>query len=195
MSNQLLWYTTRGTGAVTLVLLSAVVILGVLGVRRFETVGWPRFLTTALHENLALTALALLAIHIVTAAVDPFTSLGWMPVVIPFSSYYRTLWLGLGTIAAELFAALIVTSLLRGRIGPRTWKAVHWLAYACWPIALVHGIGTGTDARSLWLVAIQVVCGIAVAVAVALRLLRPPVDPLAADRARFRERVTREAPK
>ncbi len=192
MSNQVLWYATRGTGAVTLVLFTLVVMLGILGVRRFETAGWPRFLTTALHENLALTALVLLAVHIVTAVVDPFTALGWLPVLVPFNSYYRTFWLGLGTIAMELFVALIITSLLRDRIGPVVWRTIHWLAYACWPIALLHGIGTGTDARSAWLIAIQVSCGVAVAVSIAIRLLAPTPDPLAADRARFRERVKRE---
>ncbi len=191
MSNQVLWYTTRGTGAVTLILLTGVVVLGILGVRRFETAGWPRFLTTALHENLALTALVLLAVHIVTAVVDPFTSLGWVPVLIPFGSYYRTFWLGLGTIAFELFVALIVTSLVRDRLGPVVWKTIHWFAYACWPIALLHGIGTGTDAGSAWLVTIQVLCALAVLISVGFRFLSPPADPLAADRARFRERVTR----
>ncbi len=191
MNNQVLWYTTRGTGAVTLILLTGVVVLGILGVRRFETAGWPRFLTTALHENLALTALVLLAVHIVTAVVDPFTSLGWVPVLIPFGSYYRTFWLGLGTIAFELFVALIVTSLVRDRLGPVVWKTIHWFAYACWPIALLHGIGTGTDAGSAWLVTIQVLCALAVLISVGFRFLSPPADPLAADRARFRERVTR----
>ena len=195
VSNQILWYATRGTGAVTLVLLTGVVVLGVLGVQRFETEGWPRFLTTALHRNLALTALALLVIHIVTAVTDPFTALGWLPVLLPFSSYYRTFWLGLGTIAFELFAALIVTSLLRRFIGQAAWKSIHWLAYACWPIALLHGIGTGTDAKSGWLIAIQVTSGLAVLIAVAVRLFAPSPDPLAADRARFRERVRREISK
>ena len=195
MSNQLLWYTTRGAGAVTLLLLSTVVVLGILGARRFEAPGWPRFLTTALHENVALLALAMLTVHVVTAVVDPFTHLGLTPVVIPFGSYYRTFWLGLGTVAAELFAALIVTSLLRGRLGPRLWKTVHWLAYACWPIALLHGFGTGTDAFSMWLLTVQGICMVGVAVALGVRLLALPADPLAADRERFRRRVTRELPR
>lgn len=195
MSNQLLWYTTRGAGAITLVLLTGVVVLGVLGVRRFEAPGWPRFLTTGLHRNLALLGLAMLVIHIVTAVVDPFTHLGWVPVLIPFGSYYRTFWLGLGTIAAELIAALVVTSLLRDRLGARVWRGVHWSAYACWPIALLHGFGAGTDAFSTWLLAIQAICIIAAAIALGVRLFARPVDPLDADRARFRERVSRELPR
>src|SRR6476661_2013856 len=114
MNDTVLWYTTRGAGAVSLVLLSAVVVLGVLSTLRFETASWPRFLTTGLHRNIALTALVFLALHIVTAVVEPFTHLGWLSAVVPFSSYYRTFWLGLGTISFELLFAIVVTSLARG---------------------------------------------------------------------------------
>src|SRR4029077_168305 len=130
MNDTILWYTTRGAGAVSLVLLSAVVVLGVLSTLRFEIASWPRFLTTGLHRNLSLTALVFLALHIITAVVDPFTHLGWLPAVIPFSSYYRTFWLGLGTSAVELMVAISVTSLVRGLIGHAAWRAIHWLSYA-----------------------------------------------------------------
>jgi sulfoxide reductase heme-binding subunit YedZ len=192
MSDTLLWYTTRGAGVVSLLLLSAVVVLGVLSVRRFETAGWPRFLTVGLHRNLSLLAVVFLLIHIVTAVVDPFTNLGWAAAAIPFSSYYRTFWLGLGTVAAELMAAIVVTSLLRRWIGAWAWRLVHWLAYASWPIAVVHGWGTGTDSGAAWLLAIQVLCILAVGLAVLARLVTGSPDPLATDRAAFRDRVRRQ---
>ena len=191
MNNTILWYTTRGAGTVSLVLLSTVVVLGVLSSLRFESSSWPRFLTTGLHRNVALTTLVFLALHIVTAVVDPFTHLGWLAALVPFSSYYRTFWLGLGVIAFELLIAISVTSLARGLIGHSAWRAIHWLTYASWPVAVLHGFGTGTDTWSSWMLAIDVVCIFAVAVAVTARLLARPPDPLAADRARFRERVTR----
>jgi DMSO/TMAO reductase YedYZ heme-binding membrane subunit len=195
MNNTILWYTTRGAGAVSLVLFSAVVVLGVLSSLRFEVPSWPRFLTTGLHRNLALTAVVFLALHIVTAVVDPFTHLGWLAAVIPFSSYYRTFWLGLGVIAFELLIAITVTSLMRGLIGRSAWRAIHWLSYASWPIAVVHGFGTGTDTLSGWMLAIDVVCISVVVVSVGARLLLRSPDPLAADRARFRERVSRKVVK
>jgi methionine sulfoxide reductase heme-binding subunit len=195
MNDTILWYTTRGAGAVSLVLLSAVVVLGVLSTLRFETATWPRFLTTGLHRNVSLTAVVFLALHIVTAVVDPFTHLGWLAAVVPFSSYYRTFWLGLGVIAFELLAAVSVTSLIRGFIGHRAWRAVHWLAYASWPVAVVHSFGTGTDAWSAWMIVIDVVCILAVLGAVVARLSTRSPDPLAADRAEFRERVSRNLPR
>ncbi len=180
MNNQLLWYTTRGAGAVSLVLLSAVVCLGLLARARVEARGWPRFLTAALHRDISLMSLVFLALHIVTAVVDPYTHLG-VGALVPFGSYYRTFWLGLGAVAVELMLAVIATSLLRHVIGVRLWRGVHWLAYAAWPLAVAHGLGTGTDAFSRWLLGITVVCVTAVLGALAWRLLSPG-DPLAGER-------------
>ena len=175
----------------SLILLSAVVILGVLSSLRVQSAGWPRFLTTGLHRNLALMTVVFLALHIVTAVVDPFTHLGWLVAVVPFSSYYRTLWLGLGTIAFELLAAIVVTSLLRGFIGPAAWRAVHWLAYGSWPIAVIHGFGTGSDSLSVWFLVLSIACIGAVVMAVVYRLMYRSGDPLSAARTEFRAGVAR----
>jgi methionine sulfoxide reductase heme-binding subunit len=178
MNNQLLWYATRGAGAVTLILLSGVVILGLAARTRFERRGWPRFLSATLHRDLALMALVFLGLHIVTAVVDPFTHLGIVAATVPFGSYYRTIWLGLGTVSFELILAIIVTSLFRRVIGHRFWRSIHWLAYAAWPVAVLHGIGTGTDAFSWWMLGITAVCVVAVIAAVVWRLSAAPGDPL-----------------
>ena len=174
-------------------MLTGVVVLGVLSSLRFQASGWPRFLTTGLHRNVALLTLVFLGLHIVTAVVDPFTHLGWLAAVVPFSSYYRTVWLGLGTIAAELLVAIIITSLLRGLIGHAAWRAIHWLAYASWPIGVVHGLGTGTDTWSAWFLGLTCLCIGLVGLAVIYRLVAKPSDPLAAPRATFRAGVERKS--
>jgi sulfoxide reductase heme-binding subunit YedZ len=191
MNDTLLWYTTRGAGTVSLIMLTGVVLLGVLSTTRFQTQRWPRFLTTGLHRNVALLALVFLGIHIVTAVVDPFTHLGWLAAVIPFSSYYRTFWLGLGVIAFELFIAIVVTSLVRGYIGHSVWRAIHWLTYASWPVAVVHGLGTGTDVWSAWFFSITAACVGIVVFAVVYRLLTRSPDPLTTARTAFRSAVER----
>jgi sulfoxide reductase heme-binding subunit YedZ len=178
MSSQALWFATRAAGVVSLLLLTAVVVMGQLARLRVQSASWPRFLSVDLHRNLALLSLVFLAIHIVTAVVDPFTSLGVAPVVLPFGSSYRRFWLGLGTVAFELIVALIATSLLRARVGFRIWRAIHWLSYAVWPIAVVHGLGTGTDSTSAWMLGVTGVCVAAVAVVTFWRLLSAPLDPL-----------------
>jgi methionine sulfoxide reductase heme-binding subunit len=175
--NTVLWYATRGAGAVSLVLLSAVVVLGVLSTLRVQSDGWPRFLTSGLHRNLALTAVVFLALHIVTAVVDPYTHLGFASAVIPFSSYYRTFWLGLGVIAFELLLAIAITSLLRRFVGQASWRAIHWFAYAAWPVAVLHGFGTGTDSWSAWFLLLAAASVGAVAIAVLFRLTAVPSDP------------------
>ena len=129
---------------------------------RWHSAALPRFLTAQLHRNLALLSLVFLAVHIVTAIVDPFTSLGWLTVLVPFSSPYRQIWLGLGVVSIDLGVAVIITSLLRDRVGYRVWRTVHWLAYAAWPMAILHGFGTGTDSFAPWLLAIEGLCLVAV---------------------------------
>lgn len=168
------WYATRASGVVSLVLLTFVVALGIAGSLRLRSDRWPRFLVTGLHRNLTLLTLVFLAGHIVTTLLDSFTPIGLRDAFIPFLASYRPIWLGLGAVAFDLLLALTVTSLLRARVGYRTWRSLHWLAYAAWPVALAHGLGTGSDARFGWLQALAVGCVLLVAVALASRLYRSP---------------------
>lgn len=195
MSDTLLWYTTRGAGAVTEILLTCVVVLGILTVLRVQGASWPAFVTTGLHRNLALMTVVFLALHIVTAVVDPFTNLGWAAAFIPFASYYRTFWLGLGVISFELVLAIVVTSLVRSWLGHRAWRAVHWLTYAAWPVGIAHGLGTGTDTWSAWMLGISAACVAAVVFAVTWRLVATSRDPLEAARLGFRAAVDRRDPR
>ncbi|MDX6665372.1 MAG: methionine sulfoxide reductase heme-binding subunit [Solirubrobacteraceae bacterium] len=166
-----LWYLARGTGAVTLVLLSLSVILGITGtLRRQPTSRVPRFLVDGLHRNVSLLVLVLLAAHILTSVLDPFAHIHLLDAVIPLHSSYRPLWLGFGALAFDLLLALTITSVLRRRLGLRVWKAVHWAAYACWPVAVLHGLGTGSDAKAGWLQALTAVCVLGVVAAIGARL-------------------------
>jgi methionine sulfoxide reductase heme-binding subunit len=164
-----LWYLTRGTGAVALLLLTAGVVLGIAGSTRWRSGRMPRFLVTGLHRNVTLLAVALVGVHVVTTVADGFAPIGLKDAILPFLSPYRPVWLGLGAVAFDLLLALIVTSLLRTRLGVGTWRAVHWLAYAAWPVALVHALGTGSDARAGWLGFLAITCTGAVVVVVLWR--------------------------
>ena len=165
-----LWYATRGTGVVALLLLTATVVLGIAGTARFEAPRWPRIMTAGLHRHLSLLAVAFVAVHVVTTVLDPFAPIGWTAAVVPFTSSYRPLWLGLGTVAFDLLLAVLVTSLLRARLGYRSWRAAHRLSYACWPVALWHGLGTGTDSRQPLMLALDAGCVAAVACVVGWRI-------------------------
>jgi phage terminase large subunit-like protein len=168
-----LWYLTRGTGLVTLVLLTVSVVLGIVQVRRWTPGATPRFIVVSLHRAVSLLVVALLGIHVLTAVLDSFAPIRPIDAVLPFAGSYRPLWLGFGALALDLLVAITITSLLRHRLGLRAWRGVHWLAYACWPVAVVHGWGTGSDVRTTWMLAVTLGCAAAVAAAVAWRLAAP----------------------
>ena len=152
-------------------------VLGVLGTIRWRSERWPRFLVAGLHRNLTLFAIAFVVVHVVTTVADGYAPIRLVDAVVPFISPYRPVWLGLGALAFDLLLALTLTSLLRARVGLRMWRAVHWLAYAAWPLALVHGLGTGSDSRVGWLAILTLGCAAAVAAAVVVRLLRAQARP------------------
>jgi predicted ferric reductase len=170
-ASKLDWYLTRSTGAVALLLLSGSVALGVADVQRLGTPGWPRFVLDSLHRNVSLLAVVFLLAHILTAVLDSFAPISLMAAFVPFIGSYRPLWLGLGAVAFDLTLALILTSVLRQRIGYAGWRATHWLAYACWPIALLHSLGTGSDVKSSWLLMLTVACLALVLAAALARVL------------------------
>jgi sulfoxide reductase heme-binding subunit YedZ len=165
-----MWYATRASGYTALLLLSASVVLGVLTSSRETRRDWPRFVVQSLHRNLSLLVGVFLIIHILTSVIDPFAKLNFIDAFVPFVATYRPLWLGLGVVGFELLIAITATSLMRHRLGWRSWRFVHLFAYASWPIAVVHGLGTGTDTKSLWALLLVAVCVVAVLAAVTWRL-------------------------
>jgi sulfoxide reductase heme-binding subunit YedZ len=165
------WYLTRSTGSVALLLLTGALALGIADVRRWATPAWPRFVVDGLHRNASLLALVFLGLHILTAVLDSYAPISLTAAFVPFVSSYRPLWLGLGAIACDLMLAVILTSLLRHRIGHAGWRATHWLVYACWPVALLHSLGTGSDVKSTWLLALAIACLALVVGAILVRVL------------------------
>ena len=140
-----LWYLTRSTGLVALVLLTATVVLGVVASVGWTTERWPRFLSQGVHRNLSLFCVGFVALHVVTTVSDGYVPIGFADAFLPFLTPYRPLWVGLGALAFDLLLVVLVTSALRHRIGYDSWRFVHWLAYLCWPIAMFHSLGSGSD--------------------------------------------------
>jgi methionine sulfoxide reductase heme-binding subunit len=167
------WYLLRATGVVSLVLLTAVLVLGIATFRRYRPARTPRFVTAEVHRALALLSVVFVGAHVLTAVVDPYAIVGVSAVVVPFVAGRSAFWVGLGALSLDVTAALIVSSLLRARLSPRVWRDVHRLAYLAWPLALAHSFGTGTDASSLWLDAIGAGCVVAVAASLLWRAAAP----------------------
>jgi sulfoxide reductase heme-binding subunit YedZ len=165
-----LWYFGRATGFVALVLLSAVVVLGILGPLRIASVAWPRYAIRTVHRDASLLALLVIAIHVIVLVLDSDVSIPIASALLPWESSYAPFWTGLGAVAFDLLIAIVISSLMRRRLGYRAWRSVHWLAYAIWPIALAHGLGAGSDSRSAWALGLRIACVTAIAIAVAMRL-------------------------
>ena len=168
--NTAFWYASRATGIVALLLLTAVLVLGILVNRQGRLPGLPRFAVTDLHRNLSLLSVAFIVVHVLTAVADTYVHIPLISAVIPFTSGYERLWLGLGAISLDLMAAMIVTSLLRGRLNRVVWKAIHLLAYASWPVAFAHSVGSSTDLQRGWMLDMAIGCAVVVAAAVIWRL-------------------------
>jgi sulfoxide reductase heme-binding subunit YedZ len=165
-----LWYLTRGTGAVSFLLLTASVVLGILHSVRWAPGHTPRFVVHDLHRNISLMVIVFIVIHVATAVVDGFAPIRWLDAIVPFSSAYRTAWLGLGAVAFDVLLAVVVTSLLRSRMGFHVWKGIHWAAYGSWAIAIFHGLGVGSDTRQTWMLGLVAGSVIIVAVATTWRV-------------------------
>jgi DMSO/TMAO reductase YedYZ heme-binding membrane subunit len=119
-------------------------------------------------------ALVFLGIHVVASVLDTYVHVGLVSVILPFTSSFKPFWTGLGAVAVDLLAAVAVSSALRQRIAPQLWRSLHWLAYACWPVAMAHALGAGKSFR-FDLAAADESDALAQATVVADRLLANPV--------------------
>jgi methionine sulfoxide reductase heme-binding subunit len=171
LNDPAIWYLLRASGVVALILFTLVSALGIATTRRFRALRLPRFVTLGLHRNVSLLAVVFLGVHILTALADSYAKVGIAQALAPLPSAKYGLWLGMGALSLDLLAAVVVTSLLRQRLGSRAWKSVHWLAYASWPLAFAHSVGMGTDKAAGWFLDTGLACAGLIAITVAWRLL------------------------
>ena len=172
-----LWYAGRGAGVVAFVLLSGVLVLGIVIWSARPLPGLPRFAVVALHRSIALLAVVFVAVHVLTLRLDPYAELSWLDLVLPTGRTLHPVGYGLGAVALDLIAAVVVTSLVRTRLSPRWWRRIHGLSYVLWVVALVHVVLSGTDIGTTWLVGTLLVAGIAVVVAAGSRWLAEEGEP------------------
>ncbi|MDX6327454.1 MAG: hypothetical protein QOK15_3808 [Nocardioidaceae bacterium] len=165
-----LWYLGRGTGMVALLLLTLTLVLGIVTRSGRSGGTLPRFGIAELHRTASLTATGLVLVHMGTLLIDPFSHLRVVDLFVPFLGQFKPLWQGLGTLAFDLLVLLVGSSLLRHRLGQRTFRAVHWTAYALWPVAFLHALGNGTDSATTWFRAAALACAVAVAIAAGWRV-------------------------
>lgn len=168
-SSPAIWYAARASGVAAYVVLSAVVAIGLGLGGKVQSTRWPRFSVEGIHRFGGLLVGSLIAVHVATIAVDSFLPFSIGQLLVPFTASYRPLWTGLGIAAAELLLALAITNHYRRRLPYGFWRAAHYLNFAVWSLASLHGLFAGTDRGAVWL---AILYGASVATVAALALWR-----------------------
>ena len=173
-SSSLLWYTTRASGIVSLLLLTAVMVGGIMTATRVGGGTVPRFAVNEVHRRISLITMIFIVLHIVTTLVDSYVNVNVVAAVIPFTSQYKTLKVALGAVAFDLMLAITITSLVKQKISHTLWRTIHWASYLAFPIAVLHEIMIGTDFRFAWMILLTVACVGVVAAALVWRFWAHP---------------------
>ncbi len=167
------WYAARAGGVVAYVLLTIGVLLGLSMSSRRRLPRWPRVALEDLHRHAGLLTGTFVTIHVLTIAIDSYLPFSLPSLIVPFIAHYRPLWTGIGIVAAELLIALAITNRLRTRrLSYRAWRRIHYLNFAVWIGATVHGLGSGTDRSTVWLLAIEAIAIVSVVTLTGWRILR-----------------------
>jgi hypothetical protein len=136
-------------GVFALVALTASVAAGLAAADRVIMTAGGRIAAQAAHRAASFAAVAFLAVHITVEVLAGRSRAA--DAVVPFLDHGRTFYLGLGTVASDLLVLIMVTGLLRGRFAAVRpawlWRALHAVAYLCWPLAIVHGLLAGRTAK------------------------------------------------
>ncbi|MGZ4430249.1 MAG: ferric reductase-like transmembrane domain-containing protein [Gaiellales bacterium] len=163
------WYAARAAGIVAYLLLTAVVAMGIGLASKLQTARWPRFAVEDVHRFGGLLVGSFIAIHVATIAIDAYLPFSLTQLAVPLTATYRPLWTALGIVAAELLVALAVANHYRRRMPYRVWRTSHYLNFAVWVAATLHGLGSGTDRSAPWMIGLYAGAVSLVAVAVLWR--------------------------
>jgi sulfoxide reductase heme-binding subunit YedZ len=168
-SSPAIWYAARASGVAAYVVLSVVVSLGLTLGGKAQNRRWPRFSLEDVHRFGGLLVGSLIGVHVLAIAADSFLPFSLTQLIVPFTSTYRPLWTGLGIAAAEILLALAITNHYRRRLPYSFWRKAHYLNFAVWGFASLHGLMAGTDRGAAWL---AILYGVSVATVLMLLLWR-----------------------
>jgi sulfoxide reductase heme-binding subunit YedZ len=170
-ANYIWWLVSRAAGIVALALISLAVLIGLtMATKILQRPGLGRKLTR-LHEHVALVALGAITVHGASLLGDRWLHAGVEGLLVPFAIGYRPLYVGLGIIGAYLAALLGLSFYVRRRIGTRLWRKLHRATVIVWVLGVVHTIGAGSDASTIWLRVTMIVTGAPIVFLALLRLL------------------------
>lgn len=157
-----LWYTTRATGIVTLVLFTLVVTLGTLVSNRIGGTMVGRFELNELHRSISIVAMIFLAIHVLTTIVDSYVSTGIISIIVPMTSQFKRVSVALGAVGFDLIVAVWLSSIMKSRIENRSWRFIHWFSWLAFTASIAHAYLTGTDTKDGAGLVLVIVCSLIV---------------------------------
>ena len=149
ISSHIWWYLGRSSGLVAFWLLFASVALGLaVSSRVFDGVlGRPWVFE--FHKFLSIVVLAMMTFHALIMLPDPYAGFTLRELLIPFQSHYRDNAMAAGIITLYASALISFSFYVKGVIGQRTWRLLHWLTFALFIGAIAHGVFAGTDSKRL----------------------------------------------
>ncbi|MFN2134968.1 MAG: ferric reductase-like transmembrane domain-containing protein [Candidatus Promineifilaceae bacterium] len=156
MGSKTPWHLSRAAGTVAYLLLAGSTIWGLLLSSKIVKEAVPAALSLAMHNVLSWLALAFAGLHAVVLLLDNYYEYRLPHLVIPFIGPYRPGWVGLGIIGFYLIALLNISFQFRQRIGQKRWRTLHYLSFAVFVLATVHGIGSGTDSTKAGMQAVYI---------------------------------------
>lgn len=144
------WHAERITAFLAYLALAGSVTWGLLVSTRIADALFHRPVTVTLHKDLAAIGLGLAAIHGALLGLDHSMPFSPVQIAVPFTAPYAAGYVALGQVGLYLMLAIVASFYVRGRIGPRVWRRLHYVSFAAFAFATVHGIGAGTDRGDLW---------------------------------------------
>jgi hypothetical protein len=172
LDHTLSWEIARVGGLVAYLLATASVVLGLLLSLGVRSQRWPRFVTNELHRFLSVLTLIFVAVHTLAVLIDPFTAFTPAELLVPLVAHYRPLWIAMGIVSGYLAIAVWASEYVRGRIGYAWWRRFHYLSFGVFVLGALHGLGTGSDTREWWALALYGATIAAVLVLVGWRVVR-----------------------
>ena len=143
------WLTSRAAGVVAFLALTLDVATGLFVSTGVVDRWLPRARSVELHRTLSSAALGLVAVHALSLTLDSFMRFDVIDALLPFTSGYRPIAVGLGVLAAQGALALHASFQLRRRIGGKTWRKLHYASFFVYVAALLHGVLAGSDTGAL----------------------------------------------
>jgi methionine sulfoxide reductase heme-binding subunit len=189
-TQQVFWFASRAFGIVAMLGLGVSVAVGLAMAGRLgQRPGLPAKLRQ-FHEPLTLVTLGLIVAHAGLLLFDQYLRPGLAGITLPFTLAYRPAFTGTGIIAGWLAAILGLSFYCRKRIGTKTWRFMHRFTIVVYLLALVHVVGSGTDARSPWMLPMLTGLTAPIVFAFIYRML-PAVDRRALHRAQAHDQIHR----